>query len=99
MKPAGCKKQRFGQMRGQPPKVIRPQLPQCQEHHGQIRRFEKVNFLSVRTEPGRKAIPERIRLVEHLVEERDARLHLQVVGGGTVSGEVLIVEQSPFTGQ
>jgi len=58
MEPAGRKKERFRQMRGQPPKVIRPQLPQCQEHLGQIRRFEKVDFLRVRTEKGCEAIPE-----------------------------------------
>jgi hypothetical protein len=96
MEPAGRKKDRFRQMRGQPPEIVRAQLPQRQEHLRQIRRFEEFDFLRIGTEPGGEAIHKRTGFIQHFIKERDARLHLEVVGGGAVARQVLVVTAGRF---
>ena len=57
----------------------------------QIRRFEEFDFLRIGTEPGREAIHKGAGFIEHLIEERDPRLHLEVVRGGAVGRHFLVV--------
>jgi hypothetical protein len=96
MEPARRKKERFRQMRGQPPEIVRAQFPQRQQHLRQIRRFEEFDFLRIRTEPGREAVHKWTWFIQHFIEERDTRLHLKMVGRGAVARQVFVITAGLF---